>query len=322
MKKQFIFAFIIMAVFSVSAVITPSAPCAGSNVYVIPGGEVVGIKLYTKGLLVVGMSPAPSPASLAGIKQGDIILKANGNELSDTSQLFEIVSKNDKISLECMRNSKIYNTVVIPNISSGAPRIGAWVRDSTAGLGTITFYTQDKFAALGHAVTDSDTGKIMSLSDGSITGANVVGVSIGKRGTPGELIGTFADNTIGTIDINCENGLYGKSSTNPDKQAVKIANRSEISEGDAYILANIDGSGVQQYSIKIERISLYAYTKPIIFKVTDKKLLDTTGGIVQGMSGSPIIQNNMLIGAVTHVFVNDPSRGYAIFAENMIESCQ
>lgn len=322
MKKQFIFAFIIMAVFSVSAVITPSAPCAGSNVYVIPGGEVVGIKLYTKGLLVVGMSPAPSPASLAGIKQGDIILKANGNELSDTSQLFEIVSKNDKISLECMRNSKIYNTVVIPNISSGAPRIGAWVRDSTAGLGTITFYTQDKFAALGHAVTDSDTGKIMSLSDGSITGANVVGVSIGKRGTPGELIGTFADNTIGTIDINCENGLYGKSSTNPDKQAVKIANRSEISEGDAYILANIDGSGVQQYSIKIERISLYAYTKPIIFKVTDKKLLDTTGGIVQGMSGSPIIQNNMLIGAVTHVCVNDPSRGYAIFAENMIENCQ
>lgn len=322
MKKQFIFAFIIMAVFSVSAVITPSAPCAGSNVYVIPGGEVVGIKLYTKGLLVVGMSPAPSPASLAGIKQGDIILKANGNELSDTSQLFEIVSKNDKISLECVRNSKIYNTVVIPNISSGAPRIGAWVRDSTAGLGTITFYTQDKFAALGHAVTDSDTGKIMSLSDGSITGANVVGVSIGKRGTPGELIGTFADNTIGTIDINCENGLYGKSSTIPDKQAVKIANRSEISEGDAYILANIDGSGVQQYSIKIERISLYAYTKPIIFKVTDKKLLDTTGGIVQGMSGSPIIQNNMLIGAVTHVFVNDPSRGYAIFAENMIERCQ
>lgn len=322
MKKQFIFAVIIMVTFSVSAMITPSVPCAGSNIYVTPGGEVVGIKLYTKGLLVVGISPAPSPAAIAGIKQGDIILKANGIELSDTSQLFDMVSENTSISMECMRSNKIYNTVVTPNISSGAPRIGAWVRDSTAGLGTVTFYTQNKFAALGHAVTDADTGKIMSLSDGSITGANVVGVSNGKRGTPGELIGTFAENTIGTININCENGLYGVLNCVPKKELIKIANRSEISEGDAYILANIDGSGVQQYSVKIERISLYAHTKPIIFKVTDKKLLDATGGIVQGMSGSPIIQNNMLIGAVTHVFINDPTRGYAIFAENMLEQCQ
>lgn len=321
MKKYF-FATIAFAVIFLSATSSPSSlTCAVADMYAVPGGEAVGIKLYTKGLLVVGLSPSPSPASAAGIRRGDIILTANGNELSDTSQLFDAVIHSESIALECIRGTSHYSAVVVPDSSSGAPRIGAWVRDSTAGLGTVTFYIDSKFAALGHAVTDVDTGKIMSVADGTVTGADIVGVCTGKRGSPGELIGTFAENTIGKIDLNCEDGLYGSLTTIPEKEPLKIADRSEACEGEAYIMASIGTGGVEKYTVEIEKINLYAYSKPIVFKVTDKRLLASTGGIVQGMSGSPIIQNNMIIGAVTHVFVNDPTRGYAIFAESMLSHC-
>ncbi len=311
-----------MVFFSVGAYSVPTqTTLSDSTAYVIPGGEAVGIKLYTKGLLVVGISENPSPSADAGIKRGDILLSANGVELYDTSQLSDIVSENEKIILEYARDENRFSVEITPKIISGIKRIGVWVRDSTAGLGTMTFYSGNKFAALGHAVTDPDTAEIMSLSAGSITGADVVGVQAGKKGTPGELIGTFKDDTIGSINLNCSEGLYGICTDTPQKELLKIAERSEINEGSAYILADIDGNGVQQYTINIERVSLYAHSKPIVFRVTDQRLLDTTGGIVQGMSGAPIIQNNMLIGAVTHVFVNDPTRGYGIFAESMLKNC-
>lgn len=309
-------------ILSASMLAVPSEPVSGSQTaeYVIPGGETVGIKLYTKGLLVIGLSEGDSPARAAGLKRGDIILKANGMELSDTAILSNIVSGGGSIRLECMRGEKTFSADVMPQRVSGMQRLGIWVRDSTAGLGTVTFYRGNSFAALGHAVTDADTGDIMTLSGGTITEADVVGINAGKRGSPGELLGTFSQTELGRIQLNCENGLYGICPSPPQKQPIQIAARNEVSEGDAYILADIDGGGAKKYYITLERLSMYSHTKSIVFKVTDKALLEKTGGIVQGMSGAPIIQNERLIGAVTHVFVNDPCRGYGIFAENMLKS--
>lgn len=310
---------LILLVFSASSMSVPAQTAADltAPAYVIPGGETVGIKLYTEGVLVVALADGPSPARSAGIKKGDIILSANGEKLSDTQRFSQIISDGKPISTVCRRASKTYTASLTPENRSGEYRIGVWVRDSTAGLGTVTFYTDTRFAALGHAVTDTDTGEIMSLSDGSITNAEVVGASPGKRGHPGELIGTFGQNTLGKITLNSENGLYGECAQIPEKAIMPLARRSEVCEGEAYIIADIDGAGPKQYCVNIEKISYYAKTKSIIFHVTDKALLAATGGIVQGMSGAPIIQNNKLAGAVTHVFVNDPERGYGIFSENM-----
>lgn len=303
-----------------TAVPAQTAAKLDAPAYVVPGGEAVGIKLYTEGILVVAVADGASPARNAGIRRGDMILSVNGEKLYDTNRFSDIISEGNTVKLTCRRASKIYTSSITPKEQNGAFHIGIWVRDSTAGLGTVTFYTNNRFAALGHAVTDADTGMIMSLSGGSITDAEVAGASPGKRGHPGELIGVFGSKTIGSITKNCEIGLYGDCSAPPQKSPVSVAPRNEVNEGDAVIIADIDGNGAAEYSINIERVSYYTKSKSIIFHVTDKRLLSKTGGIVQGMSGAPIIQNNRLAGAVTHVFVNDPERGYGIFAEDMYYS--
>ena len=303
--------------------------------YVIAGGSPIGIKLYTDGVFVVGMSYVTTPdgknvypAKDAGLKNGDIITAVNDNKISSVEEMTKLICSTDgTFTLSINRDNEIMTKTVHAVQSSDGQgyKIGIWVRDSAAGVGTLTFYDPDtnKYAALGHAITDVDTGKILNVKKGSILSCNILSVTKGVRGTPGELVGGFTDNTLGDISLNSPFGIYGNM-TNTDgfnnTEKTAVATRFQIQEGDAYILADVDGGGIKQYTIKITKISKdNSNNKGIVFKVTDNSLLDKTGGIVQGMSGCPIIQNNMLVGAVTHVFVNEPTKGYGIFAENMID---
>ena len=214
--------------------------------------------------------------------------------------------------------------------ATGAVRLGAWVRDSTAGVGTLSFYDPEsgKYAALGHAITDGDTGAVLSVSEGQVLRAEIVAVQKGKKGAPGELKGSFLreGHAIGSIRRNSILGIYGslaEPAVNPlYPDGLPIGLRSGVHPGPATILSTVDGKGMQEYAVEITRVNPQTAPAPksMVIRVTDERLLNATGGIVQGMSGSPIIQDGRLIGAVTHVFVNDPTRGYGIFSENMLDA--
>lgn len=327
--------------YSMSVNLFDSIPIKNVNVnitpkkYVIPSGETIGIKLYTDGVLIVGTSYVTTsdgetvyPAKEAGLKNGDIITGINGNKISSIEEMTAQISKtNGTFTLSAKRDDEAIerNVTAVKSSDDGSYKMGIWVRDSAAGVGTMTFYDPEtnKYASLGHAITDVDTGNVLKVLSGDALSCNIVSVTRGKRGTPGELIGSFTNKNIGTIELNCPFGVYGnvenpENITNHDM--VEVATRFQITEGEACILADIDGNGVKKYTVQIQKISKDSNTnKGIVFKVTDDTLIGKTGGIVQGMSGSPIIQNNRLIGAVTHVFVNEPTKGYGIFAENMID---
>lgn len=299
--------------------------------YVTLGGETVGVKLYTEGLLVVNTSnvicdngKVVTPAKDAGVRAGDRILSING-EIIRTSEDFSklLENSNQTAELELARGDNHF-TASVPlekSSQSGQVKIGLWVRDSTAGIGTITFFDDNYFAALGHAITDVDTGEIMTVHDGAILNCDILSIKKGERGQPGELVGNFTGEELGDILINDSIGIYGRADKlNKNNSQIPIATRSQITTGPAYVAADIDGHGVKHYKAEIQRISKSnkITNKSLVLKITDEKLLSQTGGIVQGMSGAPIIQNNMLVGAITHVFINDPTRGYGIFAENML----
>jgi stage IV sporulation protein B len=229
------------------------------------------------------------------------------------------------VHLKVARDEEVFETDITPMISNdGYYRIGIWVRDSTAGIGTLTFYNPEdnSFAALGHAITDCDTGTVLTVSCGDLVGCEILSVKKGEHGTPGELSGQFENKNLGKILKNNDFGIYGKIKNSNVLQAkpMRVATRFQIKQGPATILCDVDGNGVKSYDIEITKVSTSSKVdnKGIVLKITDNDLLSKTGGIVQGMSGSPIIQNDMIVGAVTHVFVNDPTRGYGIFIENML----
>lgn len=303
--------------------------------YVVPSGDAIGIKLYTRGLLVVSISEfaaedgrSVSPGREAGLRTGDRIIAANGSEISSSEEFAEGVKKSSgDVNITVMRENRELELTLVPRVSADehTKKLGIWVRDSTAGIGTLTYYDpmSELFAALGHAICDTDTGEIMTVKRGTVWTCRIMSVERGRAGEPGELIGSFSDTAIGNISDNNELGIYGNIynySKTSFAEAVGVATRFQIKEGEAYILANVDGEGVKKYVVRIMKVSKSAAVdnKGLIIKVTDPELIEKTGGIVQGMSGAPIIQNNMLIGAVTHVFVNDPTRGYGIFAENLL----
>lgn len=303
--------------------------------YVIPCGTPFGVKLYTRGVVVISMEDinidgkSVNPAKDAGLNVGDVILSANGIETDTNEELAKIVTSSDgkSIKLKVRRENIIFTTNLSPISDEKSQfRIGIWVRDSSAGIGTMTFYDSETkcFAGLGHGICDSDAGTIMPLMNGDIVNAEINGITKGCTGVAGSLRGYFADDTaIGTILTNSERGIFGKADKSPaDNKEIPIAWKQEIRTGKAQILTTIEGSTPSYYDIEIESVNRNdsIETKNMIIRITDEDLLSKTGGIVQGMSGSPIIQDGKLIGAVTHVFVNDPTRGYAIFAENMYES--
>lgn len=302
----------------------------------IPGGMPFGIKIMTEGVMVVGMGEVnssdgvQSPAADAGIEEGDVIISMSGEEVYSNEDIQAIISGFDGTAIEVIieRDSKRMTKELIPvySESNNCYQAGMWVRDSSAGIGTVTFYDMStgRFGGLGHPVCDIDTGEILPLSSGDVVDVDITGVKKGMEGMAGELQGMFiSDNAAGKLYANNEYGVFGSMA--PDKyagiQALPMGMKQEIKIGEAVILTTLDGDEPKEYSIEIEKIDYRSdnYNKNMVIRVTDKELLEKTGGIVQGMSGSPIIQNGKLIGAVTHVFVNEPSKGYAIFSENMYE---
>ncbi len=301
----------------------------------IPCGNPFGIKLLTDGVIAVEVSGFEtasgfrSPAADAGIKTGDIIKTVNGKKVMSNEDIEKIISESGgkSLSFNLMRDDKNLILNVEPQLCSadGSYRAGLWVRDSSAGIGTVTFYDPETgvFAGLGHPVCDVDTGSILPLSEGEVVDVSVNGVKRGAAGAPGELMGSFSSlAAIGSLELNCADGLYGvMSSFSSQNEAVPLGMRQEIETGEAYIYTTVSGTQPKMYKIVIEKIDLHDTkgSKNMIIRVTDKELLEKSGGIVQGMSGSPIIQNGKLVGAVTHVFVNNPAKGYAIFADTMYE---
>ncbi len=326
-----------ISLFGIMPVATVSAK-ATDRKYVYVGGELIGIRLYTDGILVVGLETVNtsagdvSPGKDAGIEKGDIITEVNGKVIKSVSQFSSMIysSEGKTLKVKVNRNDKYINVVLNPvlSVSEKKYRCGLWLRDSTAGIGTMTFADPEEkiIASLGHAICDSETGAMLPVGDGDILSAVFNGCIAGTKGITGQIKGSFGTATLGKL---CENNDYGVYATYTDiefdeENLYPVASQTEIETGPAQIISTVTADGSEFYDIEIEKIT-YSREKAVrsmVIKVTDDDLIDAAGGIIQGMSGSPIIQNGMFIGAVTHVFLNDPTRGYAIFAETMIETGQ
>ena len=305
----------------------------------IPGGQALGVAMRTEGVLIVGVSDVEagvSPARSAGLQAGDVIRSVDGSPVTTAESLTALMNQSGgkTVHIAYIRQGENRTALLTPHrdASTGAIRLGAWVRDSTAGVGTLSFYDPDtgRYAALGHAITDGDTGSVLSVSEGQVLRADIVAVQKGQRGTPGELKGSFLreGEVLGDIRRNTILGIYGaldKPAENPLYPAgLPIGLRSGVHTGAATILSSVDGTGVHEYAIEITRVNQQSAPAPksMVIRVTDERLLSVTGGIVQGMSGSPIIQDGRLVGAVTHVFVGDPSQGYGLFIDWMIQESE
>ncbi|MFL0268379.1 SpoIVB peptidase [Candidatus Clostridium radicumherbarum] len=318
---------------------TISVKAISNKISLYPGGQPIGVKLSTKGTLVVALSDietengkTSSPGAAAGIQVGDSILKINNISITSSEQVSEIVNscEGKELNITIDRKGEELTKKVKPvkNTNDTKYKIGLWIRDSTAGVGTLTFYDENsnKFAALGHPITDSDTGTILNINTGQIISSSIVSVRKGAKGNPGELKGIFIDEEVALGDItkNTNCGIFGntnKSLINKNSKPLDIALRDEIKLGPAQILTTIDGEEPKLYNIEIEKLLKQETPSPksMIIKITDPVLLEKTGGIVQGMSGSPIIQNNKIIGAVTHVLINKPDTGYGVYIEWMLK---
>ncbi len=300
---------------------------------VMVSGAPFGIKMFSDGALVVGFSDILgengyyNPAKDAGVKLGDRIISAGGSPVHSNEDLTSALEKcsSGSVALQLARgNEQLTLTVQLQQGTANKGKLGVWVRDSSAGIGTMTFWDplSSCFAGLGHAISDSDTGQSIALLSGEVSRVNITGFDSGAPGRPGELKGEFIEQSgsLGKIASNQTQGVYGTLSQNLGGTACEIAQPQEISKGPAQILTTISGTEPQRYDVEIERISLRTSdpNKNMVLRVTDERLLQATAGIVQGMSGSPILQNGRLVGAVTHVLVNDPTRGYGIFAQEML----
>ena len=304
---------------------------------VYPGGMPFGVKFFTSGVTVVGFSDVEAggktvnPAREAGLRQKDVITHVDGRELADAADLTAAIEASDghPITFRCLRGEKTLDFTVTPVLSGdeGRYKTGILVRDSGAGIGTVSFIIPESnyFAGLGHGICDTDTGALVPICRGTVVDVTISGITKGESGAPGEIHGFFNPGKTGTLFGNTDCGVYGVLSHLPKEctSLVSIALKDELKEGDAYILSTLDGGGIGRYDVSISDINRNAEGgKCFTVTVTDPDLLEKTGGIVQGMSGSPIIQNGKLVGAVTHVLVSDPSRGYGIFIENMLSAAK
>lgn len=303
--------------------------------YVTLGGQIFGIKLYTDGVIVVSTDTVETengtvnPASKAGIRLGDIIVKVNNEAVTSVNHLAQLFQQSNgkELSVTILRNGSEKNVKFKTYLDkiSNKYKAGIWVRDSTAGIGTVTFYNENcSFAGLGHGVYDVDTEGIMPIKSGEMAEAYISGFYKSSVGNVGELCGVFTGNKNGILCLNNECGIYGYTDKCVTGKTLPVAVKQEVKEGNAQIYCTVDKGEPQYYDIKITKVNTNSpsVNKDMIIEITDEKLLKKTGGILQGMSGSPIVQNGMLVGAVTHVFVNNPKQGYAIFAERMVEICQ
>lgn len=307
---------------------------------VVPGGHSLGVKLRPNGVIVVGFASVIDnkgqrcqPANDAGVEIGDTICKIDGKKISSAEDMSKLINQTDKektsFTLTIKRNNKIINkNIKAIKSNNGVLQLGLWVRDIAAGVGTLTFYDPKTgfYGALGHLISDADTGKAIEVGEGEIIRSKVASISPGKKNQPGEKRGVFIEEekVIGNIIANTDFGIFGKSYykiNNPLYKTLPVAPSTQAHVGKAKILTVIDGEKIEEFSVKIQKIIRQPYpnAKGMVIQITDPKLLKKTGGIIQGMSGSPIIQDGYIIGAVTHVFVNDPAKGYGVFIEWMLE---
>lgn len=303
------------------------------KVKVIPLGNAIGLKLYTEGVLIVGMSEIEGkrPYEFSGIKEGDRIISIDNKKIETTEDLIETVnsSKGKEVSIKYVReNSEEVTNITPVQTKQNEYKLGLWVRDAAAGVGTASFYipSTGMFASLGHGITDIDTGDLITISNGELVSTNIVSIQKGEKGKPGEIKGSIEGSSkIGEVYKNTSFGIFGKvsnkNSLKVTESEMEILNRDEIKKGKAQIICELEDGKKEHYDIEIQRI----YTannkdnKSMLIKITDERLLERTGGIIQGMSGSPIIQNGKFVGAVTHVLVNDPTTGYGVFADMMLK---
>ena len=306
------------------------------------GGNSVGVRVSTDGVLAVGYSSLTlgegeieSPAQNGGIQIGDRLISVNGDKIKNSKDLSKKIneSKSENVEILIERNGeKITKNINLSKNADGDYKIGLWVRDSTAGVGTLTFYDKEsgKYGAIGHPITDSETEKILSIKNGDLLNSSIISIKKGVKGNPGELRGIFSsDKTpIGNVTGNTQCGIFGSMNKenfkNINNKTYKVGWRDEIQPGPAQIITTIDEEGPKLYDIEIVKLAKQdsISTKSMVIKITDERLLEKTGGVVQGMSGSPIIQNDKIIGAVTHVLVNKPEIGYGIYIEWMLKDAK
>lgn len=299
---------------------------------VSPSGKVVGIYVETKGLLVLetdtftGIDGSNHSPSSNKLYEGDYILSVNGKNMQTKVEFMKTINecKDNEITLQVKRNSKKLSIKIKPAMAATDHqyKIGAWVRDNTQGIGTLTYTSAGSFGGLGHGICDMDTGELMDVKGGYLLNPQIDTIAKGKSGTPGEIVGSIyykEENFMGSIDKNSKAGIYGTTNESGGQQ-YEVGYKQDIKKGKAYIISDISGK-TKKYEIMIRKINYSSSggTKGMEIEITDKNLLKLTNGIVQGMSGTPMIQDGKFIGAITHVFVNDPSRGYGILAETMIE---
>lgn len=299
----------------------------------VAGGETIGMKIYTNGVYIIGITYVETaegrkyPGKDAELKIGDYITEINGKKIYTAEELTAMLKTRKEVAAKINRNGNTFIVTLNPQLqkNSNEYKMGLWVRDSTAGIGTVTFYDKENntYGALGHGICDADTGKLLVIKKGYSYEAFINSVKKSEKGAPGELTANFQylSTADGYITKNTDCGVFGKVSKVPQGEEYHIAKTDEIQLGEAEIISTVNGEEKKKYKVEIVRMSTgkSLMGNGMVIKVTDNDLIRKTGGIVQGMSGSPIIQNGKIIGAVTHVFVNDPTKGYGIFIENMLK---
>lgn len=310
--------------------IIPNYALAYSD-YIVAGGENIGIELNSKGVIIVGTYEVNgiNPAKEANLRAGDKIIKINNKDVINIEEMLKVIeNSNNKsnIKITYLRGNKTNDTSLkLSKSSDNIYKTGLYVKDSISGVGTLTFIDPNTklFGALGHEIIEKNTGQKLEIKDGKIYSSTVTGITRSDIGKPGEKAARYDSSDIfGNVKENTTSGIFGNyTSTIPDKKLYKVAKENDIKTGNATIFTVIDGNTIESFAINILRINKNT-TKNILFEITDSRLLKNTGGIVQGMSGSPIIQDNFIVGAVTHVVVDDPTKGYGIFITTMLEEAE
>ena len=292
----------------------------------IAAGTPFGVKFHTEGVIVVGICGNCGPAADAGLKRGDVITSVDGKKIETVTEFADIIKNSNGAAVRIeYQSGDLRRTAEVTPIAdeNGEYKLGIWIKDSAAGIGTVTFIEPKTmaFAGLGHGICDAESGALVPFAYGTAEEVALSGIMPGRAGAPGELRGSFTGKKLGRLLDNTDCGIYGIFGAMPEgleNERYPVGSADEVKEGKAYIFATVDDGGRAKYEIEIYNINKDGEGRNFCVRVTDPALLEKTGGIVQGMSGSPIIQDGKLIGAVTHVLVSNPAEGYGIFIENML----